>query len=345
MNRFIDRRGLRLIELLAPGEDANDATGLGDHFHHGHDGRRAFDEAALRGATTVASLVGVATSPASAEGLFRRTAPLFGRPPTTGSVLVGQGLERGRRDLQDVESDPGSPLGDECACNTGLMLIGLRSGERNRGRRDSVVGSCAVRCGIRSTGHDGKNDLELPVCGASLGFGMFSLPAGTADRAADPFRGGGLRYAVALGDAVPRDKGVVALDPDAGVRAYLGLEYARGRAGALCESAGALLEEIEGIEGYLAGISTAAVRRRTYEPSSGTMTISWRPSRDHFFMCEIPWTSTLASTTMISASQSPLALSLFLPSPTPPTSCLFPSLGFMTFGPDTTREGGFLVSA
>lgn len=197
-------------------------------------------------------------------------------------------MERGRGDIHDVESDSASPLGDEGACNARFMLVGLRGGKGNRGRRDSVSCPYAVRCGIRGTGHNSKNDLELSVSGAGLGFGVVSLPAGAANRAADPFRGRGLRDAVALGDAVPRNEGVVALDPDARVRAYLGLEYAGRRAGALRESAGALLEKIEGVEGYLAGISTAAVRRRTYEPSSGTMTISWRPSRDHFFMCEIP---------------------------------------------------------
>ena len=88
---------------------------------------------------------------------------------------------------------------------------------------------------------------------------MLELPAGAADRAADPLRGivqdrGGLRVE---GDVVPEHERVVLLHADAWVRPDLRLEDAGGGAGALGERAGALLEQIERVEGCGA-ISQAA---------------------------------------------------------------------------------------
>ena len=118
----------------------------------------------------------------------------------------------------------------------------------------------------------GEDDAWAPGCARTmrreLSRCVNGFPAGTADRAADPFRRARtVRNAVVicggLGecDAIPEDKGGVLLHADAGVRADLGLEDARGCAGALGKMTRAFLEEIKRVEGWESPRISMGLRR------------------------------------------------------------------------------------
>ena len=75
---------------------------------------------------------------------------------------------------------------------------------------------------------------------------MIDLPLSATEDSADPL-GARLRLGV-VGGLVPRHKGVVSLDTNAGVGPHLGFKDSRCRSSPLGERAAAFLEEVQGVQ-------------------------------------------------------------------------------------------------
>lgn len=193
--------------------------------------------------------IGVAAS-AWAAAIVGRATSLSGSTTVVGMSFLAI-LKRRRGDLKDLETRVSGPLHDHCARSPWLVLVGLGSGEWHRRGGDGAVIGCSVGQRLGHAGDHSEDDLRLGIWLASFSGGMLHFPACAADRTADPFRRRRRGQAVAEGDVVPGNEGIIALDPDAGVGADLGLEDAGCGAGTLGKRASTFLQKIKSVEGYL----------------------------------------------------------------------------------------------